>query len=378
MRADQPIEGGAGEILVGIAGAGFIARFHADALRTIPGIRLTAVCDSDPEKARRFQRERGVPECYHSLEEMLERTRAGVVHVLLPPPLHERAAVACLESGRDVFLEKPLADSAAAAERILACTRRTGRQAGVNHNYRFHPAFLQLLDWVRDWGIGKPYHISVFMNVPLRQLDAGQHSAWMLRAPEHILLEQGVHPLSLIHALAGPVRRATCLVGGDRRLNTGVVFFTSWQIQLECEAATASLNLSYKPGFMDAWVHVLGEDGTALADLRRNQFVTSGVSRFFDPADNLLDAWRKARQLLAAGAGGFLEYAGSQLLRRPASDPFNSGMRASITAFYEDLRSGVPLRCGAEEGADLLRACELILAAMEQERPAARRHGEGD
>lgn len=376
MASELTAAGGAGPAMrVGLAGTGFIASFHAAALRALPGVELTAVCDADRARAERFGRSWGVEQCYGSLEEMLERSDVQAVHLLLPPPLHAQAAKACLEGGRDVLIEKPLAVNSREAREITECARRTGRRAGVNHNYAHHPAMERMVEWIRKWNVGKPHHVTVSMNVPLRQLDAGQHGAWMFQNPGNILLEQGVHPLSLVRALVGPARRASLLVSGERRLRTGGVFYTSWQMGLECAGATASVTLSYKPGFMDSWVHVVGEDGAAAADLRRNLFLTSGKTRFLEPLDNLADAMRKAWQAATGGLGNAARYAGSLLLKRPASDPFSASIRGSVRAFYDGMRSGGDPAAGAQEGLEVIENCEMILRLLPDQIAEGERQG---
>ncbi len=365
MAIELTSAGGRGTALrAGLAGAGFIADFHAAALRALPAVELAAVCDADRERAERFGRRWAVKQVYGSLEELLERSDVQVVHLLLPPPLHAQAALACLESGRDVLVEKPLATDLREARRIVECARRTGRRAGINHNFRHHPAVKRMIEWIRRWNLGRLHHVTVSMNLPLRQLDTGQHGAWMFRTPGNIVLEQGVHPLSLVRALAGPVRRASLLVSGERRLRTGVPFYTSWQMGLECTGATASVTLAYRPGLMDAWVHVAGEDGTAAADLRRNLFFTGGKTRFLEPLDNLSDALRRAWQAALGGLGNAAGYAGSLLLKRPASDAFSASIRASVGAFYDTIRNGGDPAAGAQEGLEVLESCEMILRLL--------------
>jgi predicted dehydrogenase len=365
MASELTAAGGAAPVLrVGLAGTGFIAAFHAAALRSLPGVRLAAVCDIERERAERFGRSWGVDRCYGSLEEMLEKSDVQAVHLLLPPPVHAQAARACLESGRDVLIEKPLAVDSSQAREIVECARRTGRRASVNHNARHHPAVRRLLEWIRKWNLGRVHHVTVSMNLPLRQLDAGQHGAWMFQQPGNIVFEQAVHPLSVVRALAGPVRRASLLVSGERTLRTGAPFYTSWQMGLECAGATASVTLSYKPGFMDSWVHVVGEDGTAAADLRRNLFFTGGKTRFADPLDNLADALRRAWQAASGGLANAAGYAGSLLLRRPASDAFSASMRASVRAFYESMQSGEDPAAGVQEGLEVIESCEMILKLL--------------
>src|SRR3954449_8628853 len=79
---------------VGFLGTGYIADWHAKALGTIPGVSLAAVCDKDLPRARAFGERYGSARSYESLEQMLGdgEARLDVVHVLLPPDLHAKAA----------------------------------------------------------------------------------------------------------------------------------------------------------------------------------------------------------------------------------------------------------------------------------------------
>ena len=99
---------------VGFLGTGYIADWHAKALGTIPGVSLVAVCDKDLPRARTFGERYGAARCYESLEQMLGdgESELDVVHVLLPPDLHARAASALIDAGLHVFLEKPMATDA--------------------------------------------------------------------------------------------------------------------------------------------------------------------------------------------------------------------------------------------------------------------------
>ena len=83
-------------IRVGFAGAGFAASFHEQSLRqiTVPGVTPAAVWSRTRERAEVFARDRGLRAC-GSLEELLESV--DVVHVCVPPSLHESVSVAALQ-----------------------------------------------------------------------------------------------------------------------------------------------------------------------------------------------------------------------------------------------------------------------------------------
>jgi len=94
-------------VKVGLLGAGFIIDSHAKALRAIPNVEITAVCDRALGRAEAAADAYGIPNVYAELEEML-KLNLDVVHVLLPPDLHIDTTRQILEAGTNVFLEKPM------------------------------------------------------------------------------------------------------------------------------------------------------------------------------------------------------------------------------------------------------------------------------
>ena len=77
---------------VGLVGAGYIADWHAQGLRSVENVELVAVCDRALERAQALAGKFGVARAYGSLEEMLAAERLDAVHVLVPPDLHSGKA----------------------------------------------------------------------------------------------------------------------------------------------------------------------------------------------------------------------------------------------------------------------------------------------
>jgi len=116
------------------------------------------------------------------------------------------------------------------------------------------------------------------------------------------------------------VERAATAVSGELTLRNGTRFFRSWASSLVCERGTAQCLLAVGAGFYSASVHLIGEDGEAVADLRRNTILVS-EKRPHIRVDDLVDARKKARSLAAQGARNFLAYGlGAAGLRRAWRD----------------------------------------------------------
>lgn len=353
-------------VQVGILGAGFIADLHLRALRTNPQVEVAAVCDVKWERALALQRKWRIPHAFGGLNEMLAGAGLDVVHILVPPDMHATAAIACLEAGRAVFIEKPAAVSTAECRLIEAAARKHGALAGVNHNAVHHPAFLRLLEAVKQWRLGAVEHVMACVNVGLRQLARQQHDHWMFRQPANILLEQALHPLSQVFQLAGELRSVAALTSGRTELTNRAIFHKTWQISMVCERATAQCFLSFGRTYHDQWVRAIGEDAVAEADLRRNTVRLADTTRFLQPADDLAISLRGGFRLAADGLRNFRDYGLGFLGIRPAADPFFASMRNSIQAFYSALLRGQAPPTGLPEASVVIKACESIAAAADE------------
>ena len=348
-------------ITVGILGAGFIADFHIRALKSLAGVELAAVCDVDLARAQELARKWGVS---HTFERIEDLTASGldVVHVLVPPAFHARAAIACLRGGCHVLVEKPMATTADECREMEAAAARYGRKLAVNHNLTFDPAFLRLVSEVRDRRLGALEHVTTCINVPLRQLTAGQHDHWMFRSPGNIILELGPHPLSQIQYLMGAINRVQAMASGEVALRSGSRFYNTWQVLMECERGTAQSFLSFGRDQLETWLYAVGQDGTAWVDLRRNVVLFSGKTRFLDPLDKAHHALFQARSQAAQGLRNLTGYACSFLKIRPSSDSFALGFIGSIGAFYDSLLRDLPLPESMVQGRSVIETCESIIA----------------
>ena len=92
-----------------LVGAGFISHVHAEALKAIPGITLSAVVDPNLEAATSLASKWGIAKAYGSIDEALQAGSFDCAHVVVPPALHAAVGIKLLKAGIPVLLEKPLA-----------------------------------------------------------------------------------------------------------------------------------------------------------------------------------------------------------------------------------------------------------------------------
>jgi len=353
---------------VAIIGAGFISHIHAEVLGSFRNTRVTAVVDPVRSAARGFAQRWGVTGVYSTVDELLAEAKIDCAHAVVPPDQHEKVGVRLLEAGIPVFIEKPMAPTVAGCDALIAAAAASGALLGVNQNQIYHPAFQRLLSAVRSARFGPPRFVSCIYRVPLRQLAAGQFGHWMFDAPVNLLLEQAVHPLSQIAALAGPMENVSAIAGRPIEIGPGRPFYSTVDVSLGCRDLPCQLHFSVGQSFPFWQVTVACEDGVLVADMVADELISRGRTRWLEPVDLAVSGTRTAAQSVRQSWGNSLRYVASATGLQRRSDPFFLGMADGIKAFYRALDRQVAPQTDGAFARGLVHACERI-AAQAMERP---------
>jgi|GEM_PF-43636 len=354
-----------------IVGAGYISSFHMEVLQGLPDTQVVGVCDTHLERARSFAEKWAIPKVFRSVDEVITGQWCNFAHVLVPPHLHRRVAEPLLKAGINVFLEKPMGVSSEECDALMEAARMGNAHLGVNHNALFHPAYLAAKEQLRANRLGHLHHLISFLNVPLRQLSDKQFGHWMFQLPQNLVLEQGVHPLSQIYDLAGPLIDVHTMTSGLHEPGPGRRFYDTWQISMICEKATAQLFMSLGQDFPASGLIAIGEDGLVQVDLVHNRsFIQSKTQwpEFYDAFQNEKNLAREVAKQSLVNLGRYLL---STLRMIPRSDPFFLGMKNSIAAFYEGVDHEKRFIDG-KVGSDIVRMCERISREVAGEIPPDR------
>jgi predicted dehydrogenase len=127
---------------IGLLGASRIApRAIIEPAAAHPDAVITAVGARDPDKARAYAAEHGIPAAAGSYRELVEREDVDLVYCGLPPSVHLDTCRAASAAGKMLLIEKPFALDAAAARGIVAAAETAGKPALEAYHYRFHSLF---------------------------------------------------------------------------------------------------------------------------------------------------------------------------------------------------------------------------------------------
>lgn len=196
----------------GLIGLGSVGRIRQTALAAMPNCTLSAVYDSNRAVAEAFA---GGARIFDSAEAMFTSDLCEAVIISTPPDTHEPLAVAALESGKHVLVEKPMANSLDACRRMLEAARRSGRVLTVGFNQRYFSAVKDLREAVRSGEIGRLSYVRGFAgHTGLSEFK----SPWMYDKDimgGGALMDNGIHMIDLMHHIMGEVESVCGVVKGD-------------------------------------------------------------------------------------------------------------------------------------------------------------------
>lgn len=174
-----------------------------DAVKEFPDWQLGMFADTDPARADKFKEMYPGAKFTTDYREVLADPEICAVFILTPDHLHEEHAVAALEAGKAVYLEKPLAITIEGCDRILRTAKATGTRLFVGHNMRYFPVVLKMKEVVDSGLIGEVqcawcrHFVNYGGDAYFRDWHSEQKNTCGL------LLQKGAHDIDVINWLFG-------------------------------------------------------------------------------------------------------------------------------------------------------------------------------
>ena len=147
------------KLRVGVVGAGYLGKFHAQKYARMEGVELVGVVDIDPSVAQRVAGEHGTA-AHTDYRRLFDQVDA--VSIVVPTPLHFEVSKNFLEHQIDVLIEKPMTTTLAEADELIRIAERRGLIIQVGHLERFNPAVIALRDIVRTPLFIESHRLSVY------------------------------------------------------------------------------------------------------------------------------------------------------------------------------------------------------------------------
>lgn len=193
-------------ITAAVIGCGEVSGVHIDALVANPDISVVAVCDADPSRLGIAAQRLSCPG-YDDYLHLLDAERPDVVHICTPHHLHADMAIACLERGVNVLLEKPMASTVVGAQRVIEAADCSTAQLGVCFQNRYNPTSRVLREVLDDgrFGAVRGARASVTWSRDAAYYLAKPWRGKWASAGGGVLINQAVHTLDLLQWFLGDV-----------------------------------------------------------------------------------------------------------------------------------------------------------------------------
>ncbi len=247
---------------IALAGAGAFGEKHLDGLQKIDGVEITSIISRTGEQAAEVAEKYGAKHSSTELEDALERDDVDAVILCTPTQIHAEQAIQCMDAGKHVQVEIPLADSWADAQAVVAKQQETGLTCMVGHTRRFNPSH----QWVRqkidagDFNI-QAMDIETFFFRRKNMNAKGQPRSWT----DHLLWHHSAHSIDIFQYMTGSKVVTANAIQGPKHPVLGIAMDMS--IQLKTEAGQIlTLALSFNnDGPLGTFFRYIGDTGTYIA-----------------------------------------------------------------------------------------------------------------
>ena len=325
-------------ITVGVVGLGYWGPNLARNLEALDGVGLAWCCDERDEVRERLASVHRRARFTGDLGDLLGDDALDAIVLATPVSTHADLAARVLQAGKHCFVEKPLAQSVADAERAVAAARESGRVLMVGHLLEYHPGVRKLKEIADSGELGEIHYI--YSN----RLNLGQ-----LRADENALWSLGAHDLSVVLHLAGE-DPSEATARGECYMRPGIEDVVFALLRFPSGLA-AHLHLSWLDPHKERRFTVVGSQRMATFDDMDLERKVTIYDKGFDQS--------------AGSYGEYITRAGDIYSPRISNaEP----LRLEVEHFVECVRSGQKPRSDGESGLRVVRVLERLQGELDRTR----------
>ncbi|GGB94800.1 hypothetical protein GCM10011352_21120 [Marinobacterium zhoushanense] len=265
-----------------VAGAsGAFGMKHMDAISAIDGAEVTSVVGTKEDVIREFAKERGVGHYTTDLAEALARDDVDAVILATPTQLHASQAIQCLEAGKHVMVEIPMADNIEDARKLVETQQRTGLVAMAGHTRRFNPSH----QWIHNKIMAgelkvQQMDVQTYFFRRTNKNALGQARSWT----DHLLWHHACHTVDLFQYQTGETASRVQALEGPIHPELGIAMDMSIGMKVP-GGAICTLSLSFNnDGPLGTFFRYICDNGTYIAryddlfDGHDNKIDLSGVA----------------------------------------------------------------------------------------------------
>lgn len=326
-------------INIGVIGCGDIASTrHIPTILACPEAKLMALCDKDIHRAKALAADHQVAFFTSDYKELLKQEDLHAVIVATPPWATPMITMDCLQAGKHVLCEKPMALEVETALQVVEMEKATGKKVQVGFTYRHDPLLEKLKAWIKEGKLGSPllFRLSVF-DETWEPIENPEHYQRIVKTLEHgsPSIHDGAHLADFLHFLTESDVKSIEAFGLKSREEFPASNYDMAGIRFE-NGDMAKVEIGwFFPKFPQDEFEVLGPNGVAIFD-RHKRYVQL-QTKLMNETVSHHEEWGKAC------------------------------FKIQLARFLKSIRSNQPCVPGSMDGVYSLRMTKAIEAAIQRE-----------
>ncbi|HET8673723.1 MAG TPA: Gfo/Idh/MocA family oxidoreductase [Thermoleophilaceae bacterium] len=329
-------------VRVGVVGLGYWGPNLARNFNQLPEAELRWICDADSDAREKWAPSFPDARVSGDLDELLADPELDAVVIATHVPTHGQLATSVLAAGKHCFVEKPLAQSVAEAEQVVAAARDSGRVLMVGHLLEYHPGVEKLKEIADSGELGDIFYL--YSN----RLNLGK-----LRPDENALWSLGAHDVSVLLHLAGGEEPSELSAFGESYMRPGVEDVVFCYLRFPSGLA-AHLHLSWLDPHKERRFTVVGSKKMATFDDMEIERKVTVYDKGFD--EKFTSSYE------------YVMRTGDIWSPRVSNE---EPLRIECRHFVERVADGAEPRSGAESGLRVVRVLEALQRSLEGSSRAA-------
>jgi 2-hydroxy-4-carboxymuconate semialdehyde hemiacetal dehydrogenase len=249
-------------IKVALAGAGAFGTKHLDGIKNIAGVEVISLVGRELAKTQEVAKKYGIAHVSTDLNDSLKIKEVDAVILCTPTQMHASQSLACLQAGKHVQVEIPLADSWKDAKAVVDLAHSTGKVAMCGHTRRFNPSHQYVNQKIKAGQFNiQQLDVQTYFFRRTNMNALGQPRSWT----DHLLWHHAAHTVDLFaYQVGSPIVKANA-VQGPIHPTLGIAMDMGIQLKA-ANGAICTLSLSFNnDGPFGTYFRYIGDTATYLA-----------------------------------------------------------------------------------------------------------------
>ncbi len=247
---------------IALAGAGAFGEKHLDGLKKIDGVEVVSLVGRRLEPTQEVAEKYGVPHACTDLADSLAMDEVDAVILCTPTQMHAEQAIQCMNAGKHVQVEIPLADSWADSEAVMKKQQETGLVCMVGHTRRFNPSHQYVHNKIKAGELNvQQMDVQTYFFRRQNMNAKGQPRSWT----DHLLWHHAAHTVDLFQYQTGEKVVQANAIEGPHHPELGIAMDMSIQLKTE-KGKILTLSLSFNnDGPLGTFFRYICDNGTYIA-----------------------------------------------------------------------------------------------------------------